>query len=93
MVATGHKSLTVAYHVLNQASPTDHDLGERLYYRGDTENTERDRRRLVRQFELLGHNVTLEPSPRPPDPQRLFRFSSLQLQESESSFNLAQTGP
>jgi transposase len=61
-VATGHKILTAAYHVLNQGVPYN-DLGEEFFYRRDTENTERYRRRLIRQLERLGHSVTLEPLP------------------------------
>ena len=61
-VATGHKILTAAYHVLNQGVPYN-ELGEQFFYRRDTENTERYRRRLIRQLERLGHQVTLEPLP------------------------------
>ena len=61
-VATGHKILTAAYHVLNQGVPY-HELGEEFFYRRDTENTERYRRRLVHQLERLGHQVTLQPLP------------------------------
>jgi len=61
-VATGHKILTAAYHVLNQGVPYN-ELGEEFFYRRDTENTERYRRRLIRQLERLGHQVTLEPLP------------------------------
>ena len=61
-VATGHKILTAAYHVLNQGVPYK-ELGEEFFYRRDTENTERYRRRLIRQLERLGHQVTLEPLP------------------------------
>jgi transposase len=61
-VATGHKILTAAYHVLNQDVPYN-ELGEEFFYRRDTENTERHRRRLVHQLERLGHKVTLEPLP------------------------------
>jgi transposase len=61
-VATGHKILTAAYHVLNQGVPY-HDLGEQFFYRRDTENTARYQRRLIRQLERLGHKVTLEPIP------------------------------
>jgi transposase len=61
-VATGHKILTAAYHVLNQGVPYN-DLGEEFFFRRDTENTERYRRRLIRQLERLGHSVTLEPLP------------------------------
>jgi transposase len=61
-VATGHKILTAAYHVLKQGVPY-HELGEEFFYRRDTENTERYRRRLIHQLERLGHQVTLEPLP------------------------------
>lgn len=61
-VATAHKILTAAYHVLNQGVPY-HELGEEFFYRRDTENTERYRRRLIHQLERLGHQVTLEPIP------------------------------
>ena len=59
-IATAHKILTAAYHVLDQGVPYD-ELGEALFYRRDTENTERYRRRLIHQLERLGHKVTLEP--------------------------------
>ncbi len=61
-VATGHKILTAAYHVLKQGVAYN-ELGEEFFYRRDTENTERYRRRLVRQLERLGQQVTLEPLP------------------------------
>jgi len=64
-VATGHKILTAAYHVLDHGVPY-HELGEEFFYRRDTENTEnteRYRRRLVHQLERLGHQVTLQPLP------------------------------
>ncbi|MGH2885868.1 MAG: IS110 family transposase [Solirubrobacteraceae bacterium] len=61
-IATGHKILTAAYHVLNQRVPY-HELGEEFFYRRDTENTERYRRRLIHQLERLGHQVTLQPLP------------------------------
>jgi len=64
-VATGHKILTAAYHVLNQGVPYN-ELGEEFFYRRDTENTERYRRRLVHQLERLGHQVTLQPLPEAP---------------------------
>jgi hypothetical protein len=40
-----------------------HELGEQFFYRRDTDNTERYRRRLIHQLERLGHTVTLEPLP------------------------------
>jgi transposase len=61
-VATGHKILTAAYHVLNQRVAY-HELGEDFFYRRDTEHTARYRRRLIHQLERLGHKVTLEPLP------------------------------
>ena len=59
-VATGHKILTAAYHVLKQGVAY-HELGEDFFYRRDTEHTKRYQRRLVHQLERLGHKVTLEP--------------------------------
>jgi transposase len=61
-VATGHKILTAAYHVLDKGVPYN-ELGEEFFYRRDTENTERYKRRLVHQLERLGHQVTLQPLP------------------------------
>jgi len=61
-IATGHKILTAAYHVLNRGVPY-HELGEEFFYRRDTEATERYRRRLIHQLERLGHKVTIEPLP------------------------------
>jgi len=61
-VATAHKILTAAYHVLNQGAAY-HELGEEFFYRRDTENTERYRHRLIRQLERLGHQVTLDAAP------------------------------
>ena len=51
-----------AYHVLQQGIPYN-ELGEEFFYRRDTQNTERYRRRLIKQLERLGHQVTLEPLP------------------------------
>src|SRR5450755_2635611 len=61
-VATAHKILTAAYHVLDKDVPYN-ELGEEFFYRRDTENTERYKRRLVHQLERLGHQVTLDPLP------------------------------
>ena len=61
-VATAHKILTAAYHVLDRGVPYN-ELGEEFFYRRDTENTERYRRRLVHQLERLRHKVTLQPIP------------------------------
>jgi transposase len=61
-IATAHKILTAAYHVLQRGVPYD-ELGEQFFYRRDTEHTERYRRRLIRQLERLGHKVTLHPLP------------------------------
>jgi transposase len=63
-IATAHKILTAAYHVLQQGVPYD-ELGEQFFYRRDTEATERYRRRLIHQLERLGHKVTLQPLPEP----------------------------
>jgi transposase len=59
-VATAHKILTAAYHVLDKGVPYN-ELGDDFFYRRDTENTERYRRRLIKQLERLGHQVTLQP--------------------------------
>lgn len=61
-IATAHKILTAAYHVLDRGLPY-HELGEEFFYRRDAENADRYRRRLVRQLERLGHKVILEPLP------------------------------
>jgi transposase len=61
-IATAHKILTAGYHVLQRGAPY-HELGEEFFCRRDTEATERYRRRLVKQLERLGHQVTLEPLP------------------------------
>jgi transposase len=61
-IATAHKILTAAYHVLDRGVPY-HELGEDFFHRRDAHNAERYRRRLVRQLERLGHKVTLEPLP------------------------------
>ncbi len=61
-IATAHKILTAAYHVLDRDTPY-HDLDEEFFYRRDAENADRYRRRLVRQLERLGHQVTLTPLP------------------------------
>lgn len=61
-IATAHKILTAAYHVLDRGLPYQ-ELGEDFFYRRDAQNAERYRRRLIRQLERLGHKVTLEPLP------------------------------
>jgi transposase len=54
-VATAHKILTAAYHVLQQRVAY-HDLRKEFFYRRDTEHTDRYRRRLksVRRRAKLG---------------------------------------
>ena len=59
-IATGHKILAAAYHILQRGVPY-HELGEEFFYRRDTQSTERSRRRLINQLQRLGHKVTLEP--------------------------------
>jgi len=61
-IATAHRILTAADHVLNQGV-TYNELGEEFFYRRDTDATERYRRRLIHQLERLGHRATLEPLP------------------------------
>lgn len=80
-IATAHKILTAAYHVLNQGVPY-HELGEEFFYRRDTEQT----RTLPPQADQTAR--TTRPSshprtatggrltPRPPNPGRYFRFRS-----------------
>jgi transposase len=63
-IATGHKILTAAYHVLSQ-HVAYHDLGEEFFYRHDAQTTQRYRRRLIKQLENLGHTVTLDAAPQP----------------------------
>ncbi len=45
-IATAHKILTAAYHVLQRAVPYN-ELGEEFFYRRDTETTERYKRRPI----------------------------------------------
>jgi transposase len=58
--ATGalrHSILVAAYHILDQNVPY-HELGADYF---DQRSSEQRTKRLVRQLEQLGHNVTLEP--------------------------------
>jgi transposase len=59
-IATAHSILVAAYYILERGIPYQ-ELGELYFHRRDEQNTERYRRRLVRQLERLGHKVTLEP--------------------------------
>ena len=62
-VATAHKILTAAYHVLDKGVPYN-ELGEESPTARATPRTlEHYKRRLVHQLERLGHQVTLEPLP------------------------------
>jgi transposase len=66
-IATAHKILTAAYHVLNQRAPYN-ELGEDFFYRRDTEATEHYRRRLIHQLERLGTKSPSSQSPNQPTP-------------------------
>lgn len=57
-VAVGHSILVIAYHVLTRRQPYT-DLGADYFTTRLT--TQAHTRRLVRQLEALGHQVTLEP--------------------------------
>lgn len=52
-----------AVALLSAITVSSHELGDKFFYRRDTENTERYRRRLIHQLERFGHQVTLEPIP------------------------------
>jgi transposase len=55
VIAVGHSILVVAYHILTRHQPYD-DLGADYYLRRDEQA---HARRLVRQLERLGYDVTL----------------------------------
>jgi transposase len=57
VMAVGHSILTAAWHML-QTGELYRDLGGDYFTR---QNPDRLTRRLVRQLEALGHNVTLQP--------------------------------
>jgi len=65
-IATGHKILTAAYHVLSRGVPHN-EFGEEFFYRRDTENTERYRRRLINSSNASATKSPSNPSPRAPD--------------------------
>jgi transposase len=58
IVAVAHSILVSAYHVLNEQRSYEELGGDYFTRRADTEHLTR---RLVRQLERLGQNVTLEP--------------------------------
>ena len=57
VTAVGHSILTAAWHML-QNGELYNDLGGDYFTR---QNPDRQTKRLVRQLQALGHNVTLEP--------------------------------
>jgi len=57
VTAVGHSILTAAWHML-QTGELYNDLGGDYFTR---QNPDRTTKRLVRQLQALGHNVTLEP--------------------------------
>lgn len=58
-VAVGHSILVIAYHLLDRREPYT-DLGADYFTTRLTKQAQT--RRLVRQLQALGHNVTLEPN-------------------------------
>jgi transposase len=59
IVATGHKILTIAFHVLKTSTPYK-ELGSDHF---DRLNSARTTRKLVQRLEALGHQVRLSPAP------------------------------
>jgi transposase len=57
VTAVGHSILTAAWHML-QTGELYHDLGGDYFTR---QNPDRLTKRLIRQLEALGHNVTIQP--------------------------------
>jgi transposase len=64
ITAVGHSILTAAWHML-QNGELYRDLGGDYFTR---QNPDRLTRRLVRQLEALGHQVTLTPTEQEPEP-------------------------
>jgi transposase len=64
ITAVGHSILTAAWHML-QTGELYRDLGGDYFTR---QNPDRLTRRLVRQLEALGHQVTLTPNEHEPEP-------------------------
>ena len=57
MTAVGHSILTAIWHML-QTGELYNDPGNDYFTR---QNPDRATKRLIRQLEALGHNVTIEP--------------------------------
>ena len=57
-VATGHSILVIAYHLLSNNQPYS-DLGADYFVQRQTKTAYK--KRLVRQLERMGYDVTLEP--------------------------------
>ena len=57
ITAVGHSILTSAWHMLHTGEPY-RDLGSDYFTR---QNPDRLTKRLIRQLEALGHNVTIQP--------------------------------
>jgi len=60
LVAVGNSLLTIVWHLLADPDAAYHDLGADYYE--SRVNKQRQTRRLVRQLEALGHQVTLQPA-------------------------------
>lgn len=59
IVAVAHSILVISYHILSRGQPYD-DLGPDYFLRRD--DSDAYRRRLIRQLERMGLNVTVEPA-------------------------------
>ena len=57
-MATGHSILVIAYHLLSNNQPYS-DLGADYFVQRQTKTAYK--KRLVRQLERMGYDVTLEP--------------------------------
>lgn len=60
-VAVGHSILVIAWHLLSEPGATYRDLGGDFFAR--RLDPERRKRQLLRQLEVLGLAVTVEPAP------------------------------
>ena len=60
IAATGRSILVIAWHLLSDPAAQFRDLGPG--YHGARINPERRKRNHIRQLEVLGYNVTLQPT-------------------------------
>ena len=80
VTAVGHSILTAAWHMLHTGELYN-DLGGDYFTR---QNPDQITKRLVRQLQALGHEVTLEPRDRPEEPCRPERKRSPCLRPREA---------